>query len=481
MAVKTSDLMKALLKNLDEVVTGREESLPATSDDATFVTWCRPGVAFDAEDLRFAASPEDAGGGADNDNASDELDQLKLQFEFSSLVNSIPKVNAIYDQDGSQLDKIYKDIITQSQVADNPISAEDLEKIKKYRDLLSPKEISFQDALGKTKTKSEPSAIMKAYDLGLADYQSALQEYVQLRTAAQRGIKGAAKEFASLGSILKKKVSNAYDKWVADGYKEEVDEMRAFIGQVTSRSLVTWKQGIAQNIKISELTDLTSNAGYLWTSFLPGNFAKRKEGWTAMSFGSSEYKSYENEEKDSWGASVDADFGLWSVSAKSSGTSIREDRNSNLNEYNISFGLTQVPILRPWFDPSFMKSRAWRLTPGGIQTIGSETVSTGGANPQGIIPAYTTSAIFIRDVELNLKSEDTSFKASSLVTDSSVAVGWGPIKVKGNYSNSRKNKQIQANVSGGSIKIPGMQLIGFKCAKLNYKAPNPFPDITKWS
>ncbi|MFZ7114529.1 MAG: hypothetical protein ACO1G9_04035 [Bacteroidota bacterium] len=476
MAVKSSELMLTLLANLQQVLTGKDEDSPVASDENTFITWLRAGIVYDPADFNFGASPDD--GASEVDSSAKETEQLKRQFEWAKLVNAIPKVSPVYDVDQSQLDKVFDMILKQSQVVDNPISEADLAKIAKYRDLLNPKEVSYTNLLGDQKTRIEYSPIMTAYDSCMTEYENALTDFTRLRISAQNGVKGAAKEFAAVGSILKKKVTNAREKWANDGYREEVDGMRAFIEQVTSRSLVLWKQGLVNNIEMSRTTDLDSSDTYLWTSFLPGNFAKRSSGWTKFQFGSSEFSSSQKAATDTWGASGGANWGLWSASASTSGTSTRTENNSNLNDFQISFQIAQIPIVRPWFDPTFLKSRAWRLTAGGKASLG-DMASSGGSNPNGFLPAYTTFAIFVKDVTLNMKNENGSDAFSALTTESSASVGWGPFKVRGNYNNSRSDRSIKTNASGGGISVEGMQLIGFKCMKLNYKSPNPHPEITE--
>ena len=41
------------------------------------------------------------------------------------------------------------------------------------------------------------------------------------------------------------------------------------------------------------------------------------------------------------------------------------------------------------------------------------------------------------------------------------SVGWGPFQVGGSYSHGKEKRDAKSHAEGGSIKIDGMQLIGF--------------------
>jgi len=72
------------------------------------------------------------------------------------------------------------------------------------------------------------------------------------------------------------------------------------------------------------------------------------------------------------------------------------------SHFGMSFKITQVPIVRPWFKTAFLASKLWRFDPSNPEAMG-DMVSDGGKPPKGLIPAYPTSLICIKDLTLCLQ------------------------------------------------------------------------------
>jgi hypothetical protein len=114
-------------------------------------------------------------------------------------------------------------------------------------------------------------------------------------------------------------------------------------------------------------------------------------------------------------------------------------------------------------------------------------LSDGGAPPNGLLPAYPTSIIFIRNLLLDF-GDNHSFQSymqqqNASHQGGSVGVSFGPFSLSASASHQSQSSSTQS--SGGSsftdqgLSVPGMQIIGYKCHVLP-KTPNPSPDIKNW-
>jgi hypothetical protein len=133
-----------------------------------------------------------------------------------------------------------------------------------------------------------------------------------------------------------------------------------------------------------------------------------------------------------------------------------------------------------------LTSPIWRFAVGDILVKGWQ-LSDAGKPPKGQMPAYPTSAIFIRDLQLNFGAESgfsdwmNEQSASSASGGGSVCIG--PVFLGGSYSSwskqGKSTSQAQYHYDENGMSVPGMQLIGFKC-HINPLCPNPSPDIKEF-
>src|SRR5262249_38308739 len=136
------------------------------------------------------------------------------------------------------------------------------------------------------------------------------------------------------------------------------------------------------------------------------------------------------------------------------------------------FEICQVPIVRDWFKSAYLLSKAWRFDENNPEAKGqivSSGVSSGKA-PTGKMPAYPTSAIFIRNLTLTLGHSEgfdtfvSEQKAAS--ADGGGYITFGPFFAGGNYSRASTSGSTQRDLGykweNQEMRVPGMQLAGYK-------------------
>ena len=114
-------------------------------------------------------------------------------------------------------------------------------------------------------------------------------------------------------------------------------------------------------------------------------------------------------------------------------------------------------------------------------------LSDGSAPPKGLMPAYPTAILFIRNLNLQMDHSEGFQSFLAQQTSSSASGGGyanlGPIHLGGSYSRVSATGSTQSSRGykwdDQGMHVPGMQVIGFKCHVLP-KRPDPLPSIQQW-
>ncbi len=521
--VLPSQLMHSVMGKLYDVLTNGDETVPSSEDN--FFTWATPGIPVEVEDFDFLsqgltgvvkrkAIDDLQATGADDDSPDVELtpellDQLRaedtaklyMQAEnLARLVDFVPDVtqaengqfarlNVLNNEGG--LSDIYRYILRMSQVAETELSDELKAKIAELRGLLQVTKTKKNLIDGSETKVTEPSEVTRAYFEKMAAFEAAALEYNTARIDAMTASNPRAVHYFALNAnVLRNKVRAALSDWVSNGYKNDYEDIAAFLDQVMQRDMSLLKQEYRDDLEKARITGLASGSDFFYTSLIPGNFA-RSSGWTRFSFSKGDFSSQHSSKFSTsrWEARGGGTlFGLFSGAGGGGRSESRSEYSGSFNtsNFSLSFEIAQVPIARPWLKQAFLLSRSWRFDQN-IPEAKDEVVSDGGAPPKGLIPAYPTSVVFIRNLRMHFGESSGLETFMSEATGSHASGGgfvtWGPVALGGSYSRSGTSGSTERThsyqFSNQGLEVPGMQVVGFKCHILP-KSPNPLPSITDW-
>jgi hypothetical protein len=470
-----------MLAQLSNIVNGGDGRAPASP--TSFLTWCTPGLPFDPGDFDFAAGG--FGAAADADGYRRLLQQA---FNFAQLVDFIPTFSAPYNRADQEyvnrpsqqrLSRIYADILRFSLVAKQELTQEQQAKLDKFRHLLRVTKTEKNLVTDEVTEKTVDGPVMVAYNEKMAGYLTERLAYnkVRIKADSAKGPDGieAVADWASNSELYWLKVRAAQDAWVSGGYRNEVDQMNAYINQVTMRSMLLWKQGLLEDLEKAEQAATTPGSVFHFTTLIPGNFA-HAGGWTGYGMNHEETTSNTHYEGQSWSAGGKVSFGLWSFGAEAGHSSSTYSSDYSCESFRLRMELAPVLISRPWFAAEFFQSRGWTLKRGQGWTY-DDFPSDGARPPNGNLIGYPTTAIFARNIVIESREYVEAYQASQSQTHGGGSVGWGPFSLSGNYSSSERNTHFESHVDGAQITVPGMQIIGF-VNELVGKAPDPFEDLT---
>jgi hypothetical protein len=518
---------------LYDVLTNGDETVPKSADN--FFSWCTPGIPVDPSDFQFltqgftgvvkkaavdtmlsatGAAPASSAGGAsgaasptagltpaqlDQLRASDTA-QLYVQAEaLSRIVDFIPDVARINNDqfakfavmnDEGTLSEIYERTLKMSQVMTSDLTDDQKQKIAHFQSLLISKTMKTDLISGEKTEVSGPSPLVQVYHEKMAAYDAAALEYNSARIDGLAGDNPRAVSYWAINAnILRNKVRAAMDDWIATGYKEDYEKIAAYIAQVSERDLTLLKADYMDDLQKAKLTGLASGSDFYYSSLVPASFAT-SSGWSRFSFSGGDYSRHSNSTFNSSGWSAQASAGYFGFGAHGGGSHSESKAtytgSFNMDTFALSFEIAQIPIVRPWFKSSFLVSKTWRFDPGNPD-VKNDLLNDGGSPPKGLIPAYPTTIIFIRNLHMEIGHSDSfsSFVAQNSSSSQSGGGGFsfGPFSCGGSASHYTTSGNTQRDYTsswnGHGLDVPGMQIAGFKCHVLP-KSPNPSPTITNW-
>lgn len=506
-----------LLSMIRDIMLGGDNTVPGNPNQ--FISWCLPGIPFDESDFDFAKAG--LGVTSNTENATREY-QMQVQHanSFAQTVDFIPDTTQIYNRDDreriysspqNRLSEMYKEILRLCKVVNRPISEEDQKKIDRFRSLMRTTKKTKNLVTGEESEITVNGPIMELYTEKMNAYIDACLEYNTARSAAQSAYggpegKAAVAYWVNNAELLRRKVKAANDAWVSGGYKNEVEQMNAFIDQVSGRNMMIWIRELKDRMEKANLSALGPGQVSYYTEPIPAGFAESK-GWVTRGFEYNQVISSESKkttfdsslEDESKVSSSDKQTGSTSIRASSSASnkkgggsigffglslggsaasskasSNKSDRASDSNkaetassdshteysdnseivssnkevgDFSISFEITQVLISRPWFYPEFFMNRGWTLRPG--EGWYHDMPSDGQTpEPKGCFIAYPTAAIFARNIEIKCKELAEAFR-SHMEKSSSTASGGQSSSLKGHTGSSGSDSQENSSSVGG--------------------------------
>ncbi|PPQ32686.1 hypothetical protein CCR94_04530 [Rhodoblastus sphagnicola] len=423
--------------------------------------------------------------------------RLYMQAEnLARLLDFVPDVAAgtnsqfarmsVQNNDGT-LSDVYDYTLRMSQVMKVELPPETVAQIDKLNKLLS-KTVKAKDIITGEETETQqPSDLVILYHQKQQAYDAAALEYNSHRIDALTATNARAiHDWAINAHIYRDAVNAAMADWQTSGHKTDYEKIAAFFEQIGQRDMALIKQRYLQQMEQALLTSPVSGSDFFFTSLVPGNFAT-STGWSKFGFSAGDYQTHSNSSyswSKSGGRGGATFFGFGGGGSHEEASSHSEYHGTfDSSSVNMTFEIAQVPIARPWFRPAFLTSHYWRFDQNNVAVKG-DRLCDGGNPPNGKMPAYPTSAIFVRNLSLQFGEShgfsDFVNNAKSQASSGGGCFAFGPFFVAGSGSHRSGSGDTRRDYGfkfeNNTMSIDGMQLIGFKCHVMP-KSPDPSPDI----
>jgi hypothetical protein len=449
-----SAAMNALLAKLyatftaADVVTGKN----SFAQDA-FLTFCGPGIPVSADSFDFLKLAS--------------LGQLNAASGFAQVVNSIPKPIGFWTSAGDMVWKVYRDqIINQAIVNPIQISPQEQLQIDQANALLYTSVNGVDPITGAVTQTRVPSAALANYYVVQSAYTSALLTYNNklIDVNAHPNDAAIVQDWALNGPVYEMQVRNTANAF--DAIKGPIENAQATIAQITGRGDAVYFQNLRNTMSIGARKDGFGSEFYP-SLFYPDQFWN-SNSWSTFKFGESDIHTTSQDSSVSWGGGTSGSWGFWSWGASVQHNETDHADSSDTSGLSISVDLIQIPLVRPWFDPSLFLNRSWRFA------NPTQQVSNGLQPPAtaGLLPLYPTSMIVARNLAVTMDMTSVHNAAHRSETQSSGSVGWGPFSLRGNYDKVSTSASHDYTSTDAGISCPGMQILAFICAVVP-TCPNP--------
>ena len=417
----------------------------AFNKQTSFVQFSK-GEALRGEDFANAAAPINPGG------------DLNAAETFSRMVDVVPLVQGDYAPSATRLSQVYASVVqgANSNVKTNP----DQQKIynQAYGYLNTTTKIEEFD--GSETTQTGPSRIFNTYLANRDAYANALSGYRLAYSGYNLSDPKQQREWQARSPALQAALDRTWNLWRGEGATQVERALAALdttINSAVRNVLEEARQTMAQAALTSNLGDGTK---WYLSYALPSDWSGPggAENLTAITLESSNLQTESSSRFDSYSAGASWSAGLWSVGGELAGSFGSSSYHMSADKLKLSAKLGLVRIYRPWLNELIFRMNGWF-----VDNFNQNGISNGQlkGNEHSALPLIPTAFVIGRNIaiEADFTTEDKTHVEKAI--SGSASVGWGPFRVSGNYSHSSSKDTFKSTFDGGTLQIPGIQVLGW--------------------
>ncbi|ASB61179.1 hypothetical protein SC22_11450 [Bacillus sp. A053] len=437
------ETFKKIINQIYELITAKPDfGNPTTS---TMVQLCHPGIPINENDYKNAMSRSNPSG------------DISTAVAFSKLVDNIPKCGvASYTPSGNSVDLAFGTCIQA-----NGTSEPDPEQLKKYQDakkyLWKSEQMTDMDG-NVIQLPEVPTQVYQDYLNSLEKYNIAEEKVTALKNKCDMNTTEGRNRYAQESVPLIRRRDQALAEW--NSKRPPIDQ--AFNVMATTLNDVT-RFGIRRAQEIyeqSKVTDPATNQLVHVSFATPSNWydpamadnmalievSHRVKDLTVTDY----YESYRVGASFGWG--------LWSVGGSGGHTTQEHTEHSTSTDVEICFKIGSIQIERPWMDMTFFKLGGWYLSGQKAGVISSGRAPNTDAE---ILPQMPVQILVAREIEIKASWSEREKEIIKEATSGGASIGYGCFKLSGSYESSQSTETFHSEFDGTTIKVPGIQIIGF--------------------
>lgn len=452
-------LLQALYDRLFDAITYTPSSGASNPFDRkeTFIHFTK-NEALNPADFKEIWSPT-------NPNAD-----LGTSERFARMVDKISTMSLEWQPKDQPLSETYASIVRGANEAKAARPSEGaIAAYNKAYEYLHPKEINpftgKESAGGVSKEYEEYQKNLTALSDAYADYSTAYNGYVDALVDAkdENGKRKAQRDWQAKERPLRREIDRVQTAiTVGNGryVQMALDTMNTTINDALARALQLAKAQVDDG----QFNGGTAGVGWLLTYASPSNWYDQAAvaNFSQLTI-SSRNKSDDKTSTShayTFGASYNA--GLWGVSAQSEGSFTDSRHHTDADDLEISCNIAKVNIIRPWFNEFLFRSRNWWTNLGDntdILYISNGKIDS--SNADKILPMYPVAFIVARDLVIKGSFSKTDEQYISQAISAKASVNYGPFSIGGSYKYGHEEEHMKSSFDAGTIKVPGIQIIGW--------------------
>jgi hypothetical protein len=391
---------------------------------------------------------------------------------FANLVDLMPSQTSSYAPSTTLISAMYKQIVdgANSSTAPNPEQEAKYKQAYEYLNTTT----TIKDYTGASVTQTDNSPIYKTYLNNQTAYITALSGYRTAYLNYDLTVPAQQRQWQANEPMLRNNVDQTYNTWRAQG-AAQVEQALAVLASAINDAVGNAIRDAQQKMASGMASSTGDGSTWYFTYPFPGNFADpQAAGFTAFTLNSDNLEQTSSSKFSDWGTSGSASWGLWSGSASASGHHADSHSHMDASKFSLSAEIAVVRVFRPWLNDLIFKMNNWYT-----DMAKAKGISMGALTSEPLLlPLIPTGFVVARNVAITAdwSSDDKKHVEDAITTKASV--GWGPFSVCGSYSNGSSSDYHQSTFDGGTLRIPGIQIIAWISAVTPSSPPQDAPSTS---
>lgn len=441
-------VLQALYDRMFDAITyvPGQTSAPAFNKATTFLQFSK-NEAINPADFNGAASPTNPNG------------DLGKSEAFARMVDAVPALQAAFAPTANNVSTVYPNIVNGANTT--LTVSPDQKKIYQQAFGFLNTTTTVTDFTGNKVTQSGPSQIYATYLANQTAYLAAVVGYRNAYNNYDLTDPKQQRQWQANEPLLRNAVQQTYNTWRSQGatqVEQALNALASSINNAVSAAIGDAQQAVSAQNQMASQTPGTGP--WFMTMAFPGNWADpaAAPNFTQLSLSSKNLNTSSDSSFSQYGGGASWSAGLWSVGGSASGSSGSQSSHMDADDLTLSAKIAVVRIVRPWLHEFLFRMNGWSMT--GVPVNGISNGALKG-NESGLLPLIPTAFVVARDVSItaNFSSQDKTHIESSM--SGSTRVGWGPFSVGGSYSHSESHDTFKSTFDGGTLKVPGMQILAW--------------------
>ncbi len=413
-----------------------------------------------------AINPADFANAATPVNPNGSLNAAEM---FARMVDIVPAIQADYAPTGNNVSTVYSNIIDGANTSTtiDPGQQEIYNQAYNYLNTAT----TIKDFTGKSVTTYGPSTIVQAYQSNLTAYIATVSAYRTAYLNYDLTKVDDQRKWQANEPLLSNAVNQTYATWRNQGAAQVEQAQAALATSINSsvRNALTDAQS-AVSPQNQMASSLGISAPWFMTFALPTNWADESiiPNLSALTIDSSNLNTTADSSFTSYGGGASWGAGLWSVGGSAEHSEGSTQSHMDAQTIKLSAKIGVVRIFRPWLHEFIFRMNGWFIDAAKNGGISNGSLA---GNQNGLLPLIPTAFIIARDISItgDFSTQDQSHIESA--TSGSTSVGWGPFSVSGHYSHSESHDTFNSTFNGGTLTIPGIQIIAWVSEIVPKSAP----------
>ena len=440
-------VLQALYDRMFDAITyvPGSTSAPGFSKATTFLQFSK-NEAINPADFIGAATPSNPNG------------DMGKSESFARMVDVMPAVQAAFAPSGNNVSTVYRNIVNGA----NTILKVSPEQQKIYQQAFNflNTTTNVTDFTGATVKQTGPSQIYATYQANQTAYIGAVVAYRNAYNNYDLTDPKQQRQWQANEPLLKNAVQQTYNTWRSQG-ATQVEQALAALASSINNAVSTAISDAQQ--AVGDLNQMASAVGlgkWFMTLAYPFNWAdpSAAANFTQLTLSSANLSTSADSSFSSYGGGASWNLGLWSVGGSAAGSSGSQSSHMDANNLTLSASIGLVRVVRPWLHEFLFRMGGWSMTGTAINGISNGMLK---GNESGLLPLIPTAFVVARDISItaDFSSQDKTHVESAM--SGSTRVGWGPFSIGGNYSHSSSHDTFKSTFDGGTLKVPGIQILAW--------------------